>query len=58
MVEIAQRTEKVTRSTHLVPNDQPMLPCPLDLEQLDHGPVPVTLLDLPNDFLIQLERIL
>lgn len=55
MVQVAQGAEVVRGAAHLVPDDEPALAAALDLEHLDHGPVPV--LDVPHDVLVDVERV-
>jgi hypothetical protein len=55
VVQIRQRTEKVSCSAHFVPDDYAPLAGTLDFEYLDDGAI--TRLDIPQDALVNLKGI-
>lgn len=55
MIQVGQGTEEISCTAHLVSDDNPAFSTAFDLEDFDNGTV--TLLDIPHDFLIDLDRI-
>lgn len=55
MVEVRKSAEEMGGTVHLEPNNHPPLPSPLNLEHLNHRPIPR--LHAPQDVLVYLQRI-
>lgn len=56
MVEVGERAEELLRAVHLVTDDHPALARALDFEDLNDRSE--TLLDIPHNALVDLERVL
>ena len=55
MVKVGQSTEELSRAAHLVTNDNSTFTAAFDFKDLNNGAV--SLLDIPHDFLVNLDRI-
>ena len=56
VVKVRERAEELLRAAHLVSNHKAALARAFNLENLDHGSIP--LLDIPHHTLVDLERVL